>query len=82
MKAEGNSITKQKILNIDFWGKKLNIGVPAVARWINDPSCLCGGTGSIPSLPGMEPVFSWILVRFILAESRQELQGKKNLIQY
>ena len=25
-------------------------GVPAVVQWVNDPACLCGGTGLIPSL--------------------------------
>ena len=27
-----------------------NSGVPAVARWVNDPDCLCGGAGSITGL--------------------------------
>ena len=26
-----------------------NSGVPAVVQWVNDPVCLCGGTGSIPA---------------------------------
>ena len=28
---------------------KLIIGVPSVAKWVDDLAYLCGGTGSIPS---------------------------------
>ena len=28
--------------------KSCLLGVPAVLRWVSDPACLCGGTGSIP----------------------------------
>ena len=27
--------------------QKSKAGVPAVAQWVNDPACLCGGMGSI-----------------------------------
>ena len=26
------------------------MGVPTVVQWVNDLACLCGGTGSTPSL--------------------------------
>ena len=28
------------------------LGVPAVAQWVDDPACLCGGAGLIPSPAG------------------------------
>ena len=49
-----------------------------------DPSCICnlhhssqGNTGSLThwARPGMEPASSWMLVRFIAAEPRREVQG-------
>lgn len=29
---------------------KICVGVPTVAHWVNDPTCLCGGAGGIPDL--------------------------------
>ena len=30
--------------------KKTTAGVPAVAQWVNDPACLCGGDVQSPAL--------------------------------
>ena len=48
----------QKVLDVDTHThthththyKKQFSGVPAVARWVRDPACLCGGAVSIPGL--------------------------------
>ena len=29
---------------------KCTSGVPAVVQWVNDPACLCGGSGLLPGL--------------------------------
>ena len=34
----------------DLWKKRRHRGVPTVAQWVNDPVCLGGGIGLIPSL--------------------------------
>ena len=41
--AAGTAKKKKKIIG------NAKVGIPAVAQWVNDPSCLCGGTGLILS---------------------------------
>ena len=59
LSCEGSPGPTTKALGCGGWGEttqhktkqnKTKQGVPAVAQWVNDPACPCGGTGSIPSL--------------------------------
>ena len=47
------------------------LGVPTVGQWVNDPACLCGGSGSIPGW-GTATNAGWLRA----AEKKKKRGGK------
>ena len=46
-REEGREAVNQKLHMQKHSSSKIE-GVPTVAQWVNDPTCLCGGASFIP----------------------------------